>query len=167
MLFVEGLNLVQIQQYPVGRHEGVQLRHDLLDIRRGSGSGVELVEGAVGLLGDDIGNGGLPRAARAVEHHVGDVSGVDQAAQHRALAQNMLLTVDLVQRLRPQKIGEWLIHINALSCVSCFLSYTIPYSRQNCINFFAKFCSKKSPLRRGDFLIRTSQRPGRRAGRFL
>ena len=101
LLFIEGLNFVQIQQYPVGRHEGVQLRHDLLDIRRGSGGGVELIEGAVGLLGDDIGDGGLSRAAGAVEHHVGDVPGVDQAAQHRALAQNMLLTVDLVQGLRP------------------------------------------------------------------
>ena len=151
LLFVEGLNFVQIQQHPVGSHEGIQLRHDLLDVCRGSGGGVELVEGAVGLLGNDIGDGGLSRAAGAVEHHVGDVPGIDQAAQHRALAQNMLLTVDLVQRLRPQKIGEWLIHMDALSCVSCFLSYTIPYSRRNCINFFAKFCSKKFPLRRGDF----------------
>ena len=92
----------------------------------------------------------FPVPLATVEHHVGDVPGIDQAAQHRALAQNMLLTVDLVQRLRPQKIGEWLIHINALSCVSCFLTlYHIPGKIAS--TFLRNFVQKKSPLRRGDF----------------
>ena len=147
LLFVEGLNFVQIQQHPVGSHEGIQLRHDLLDVCRGSGGGVELVEGAVGLLGDDIGNGGLSRAAGAVEHHIGDIPRIDQAAQHRALAQNMLLTVDLVQCLRPQKIGEWLIHMDALSC-AYFLHYIISPAKLHYL-FFEILFKKVPSFQRG------------------
>ena len=110
LLFVEGLNLVQVEQHPVGSHEGVQLGHDFLNIRRGGGGGVELVECPVGLLGNDVGNGGLSRAAGAVEHHVGNVPGVNEPPQDSVWPQNMLLTVYLVQCGGPQKIGQWLIH---------------------------------------------------------
>ena len=110
LLFVEGLNLVQVQQHPVGGQKGVQLGHDLLDVRSGGGGGIELEERPVGLLGDDVRHRGLTGAAGTVEHHVGDVPGVDQPPQHSALPKNMLLSVDLVQRGGPQKIGQWLIH---------------------------------------------------------
>ena len=64
----------------------------------------ELIEGPFGLLGDDVGYGGLSRAAGAVENHVWNVAGVNQAAQHRALAQNMFLSKYFVQRLWPKQI---------------------------------------------------------------
>ena len=105
LLFVEGLNLVQIQQHPVRGHEGVQLGHDLLDVSRGGGGGIQLEQGPVGLLRNDVGNGGLSGAAGAVEDHVGDLPGVDEPPQHRALAQNMLLSEHLVQGCRPKQIG--------------------------------------------------------------
>ena len=104
LFFVKGLNLVQIQQHPVGCHKGVQLGHNLFDVRSGSGGGIELIQRAVGLLGNDVGNSGLACAAGAIVNHVGNVAGVNQAAQHRALAQNMFLSKYFVQRLWPKQI---------------------------------------------------------------
>ena len=40
---IEGLDLVQVQEYPVGGQEGVQLGDDLLDVRCGGGGGIELI----------------------------------------------------------------------------------------------------------------------------
>ena len=105
LLLIEGLDLVQVQQNAVGGHEGIQLGHDLLDIGGGGCGGVQLIESTVGLLGDDIGNGSLARAAGTVKDHVGDLPGIDKPAQHRALAQDMLLSIDLIQRLGTQQVG--------------------------------------------------------------
>ena len=110
LLFIEGLDLIQVQQHTVGGQEGIQLGNDLLDIGGGGRGGVELIKGPVGLLGNDVGHGGLSRAAGAIEHHVGNVPGVDQAAQNGPLPQNMLLAVDLIQAGGPQQVGKWLIH---------------------------------------------------------
>ena len=110
LLFVEGLDLIQVQQNTVGRHEGIQLRHNFLDIRSGGSGGIQLEQRAVGLFGDDIGNGGLTRTAGAIEDHIGYVPGVDETAQHRSLSQYMFLSVDLIQALRPEKIRQRLIH---------------------------------------------------------
>ena len=104
LLFIEGLDLIQVQQYPIGGHKGIQLGYDLLDIRRGCGGGIQLIQGPVCLFCDDVGNGGLTRAAGTVENHVGDLPGVDQPPQNRLFSQNMLLSINLVQGLRPQKI---------------------------------------------------------------
>ena len=110
LFLVEGLDLVQIEQNAIGRHEGIQLGHDLLDVRRGSGGGVELIEGAVRLLGDDVGDSGLAGAAGTIEDHVGDLAGIDEPPQHGALSQNVLLSKHIIQSLRPQQVGQWLIH---------------------------------------------------------
>ena len=43
LLFIKGLNLVQIQQHPVGCHKGVQLGHNLFDVSSGSCGGIKLI----------------------------------------------------------------------------------------------------------------------------
>ena len=110
LLFIEGLNFIQVQQHPVGCQKGVQLGHNFLNVRRGGSGGVELVQGAVGLLCDDVGHGSFSRAAGAVEDHVGNIPGINEPPQHGVRPQDMLLTVDLVQCGGPQKIGQRLIH---------------------------------------------------------
>ena len=111
LLFIEGLDLIQIQQRTVRSHKSIQFCHDLLDVSGGCRGGVEFVQGAVGLLGDDIGHGGLTGATGAVKDHIGDLAGVDQTTQNSPLAQNMLLSIDFVQCGGPQKVRKWLIHI--------------------------------------------------------
>ena len=110
LLFVEGLNLVQIQQHPIGGHKGIQLGHNVFNVSGGGGGGIELVQGAVGLLCDNIGNGGLSRAAGAIENHIGDISGVNKPAQDALFPQNMLLPIHLVQGSRTKQVCKGLIH---------------------------------------------------------
>ena len=86
LLFIKGLDLIQVQQNAVGGHKGIQLGYDVLDIRCGGRGGVQLVECPVGLLGYDLGDGGLAGAAGAVEDHVGNIAGLDQTAQNRVLS---------------------------------------------------------------------------------
>ena len=110
LLFVEGLDLVEVQQHAVGREKGVELPDDLLDIRSGGGGRVELVERALRGVCDDVRDGRLAGAARPVEDQVRYLAGFDHAAQHFALAQNFLLPDHVVQRPRPQLVRQWLIH---------------------------------------------------------
>ena len=110
LFFVEGLDLVEIEQDAVGRHEGVQLGDDVLDVRRGGGGGVELVEGTLGGIGDDVGDGGLSRAAGAVEDQIGDLPRLNHAAEHFALTEDLLLAEHLIQRLWAQLVRKGLIH---------------------------------------------------------
>ena len=118
LFFIEGLNLVQVQQHPVGGHEGIQLGNDLLNIRRRRSGGIELIQHPVGLLGDNVGNGGLTGTAGTVEDHIGNIAGINQTAQNRTLPQNMLLSIDLIQGGRPQQIGQRLVHTHLLVTLS-------------------------------------------------
>ena len=110
LLFIERLNLIQVQQNAIGGHKGIQLGHDFLDIGGGRCGGVQFVKGTVGLLGNDICNGGLTCTAGTIENHVRNLTGINEPAQDGILAQNMLLTVNFIQRGGPQQIGQWLIH---------------------------------------------------------
>ena len=96
----------------------IQLGYDIFDIRSRRSRCIQLVQRPLGLLGDDIGNGGLAGAAGAVEDHVGYIAGLDQAAQDRPLTQDMVLTVYFIQCCGPQKICQRLIHPTPLP--SCF-----------------------------------------------
>ena len=101
LLLVEVLDLIQIQQNAIRGHHGIHVGDDGLDIRQAGGGGVEMVQRLLRPLGDDVGNGGLSRAGRAVEDQIGFGPVFDQAAQQRALAQQMLLPCHLVQCLGP------------------------------------------------------------------
>lgn len=77
--------------------------------------GIQLIQCPVGLTGDDFRNCSLSGTTGTVENHVRHFAAVYQAAQNAIFAQNMLLSVNLVQCLRPQKIRKWLIHRLLLS----------------------------------------------------
>ena len=59
LLFIEVLNLVQIEDHTVTPFKGIQLADDLLDVCGRGGGTVEPVELFTGPAGDDVGNGGL------------------------------------------------------------------------------------------------------------
>ena len=106
LLFIKGLNLIQIQQHTVGSHEGIQLGGDLPDVCRRSSGGVELEERPVGLLGNDIGNGGLSHTRWPIEDHIGNGAAFNDAAQHLSLGQQMGLSHHIFQRPGTQFIGK-------------------------------------------------------------
>ena len=104
LLFVEVLDLIQIQQHAAGSHQRAHVPDNALHVLKGGGGGVELVEGPVGAFGDDVGDGGLPGARGAVEDHVGVGALFDEPAQQGVPAQQMLLSDDLVQTLGPDAV---------------------------------------------------------------
>ena len=106
LLFIEILDLIQVEQHPVGRQQGVNISDDLPNVRNGGGGGVEPVQGAVGLIGDDVGHCGLAGAGRAEKDHVGHLTALDDAAQNPVLAQDVALPHHVLQGLRPNFIGQ-------------------------------------------------------------
>ena len=99
LLFIEILDLIEIEQNAVGRHHGIHIGNDGLHILQGRGGGIEVIEGLIGALGDDVGDGGLSCAGRAVEDKVCLCAVLDQAAQQCALAQKMLLSCHFFKAL--------------------------------------------------------------------
>ena len=81
-----------------------------LDIPGAAGGAVELMESHPAVLGDDAGHGGLARAGRAVEDHVGDAAALDGAAEHPPRSQQMLLPAHIRQRFGTQALRKWFIH---------------------------------------------------------
>ena len=95
LLFVEILDLVEIQKHAVRREEGVQLGVDLLDIGGGRRSRVELAQLALRFFRDQVRDRRLARAGRPVEDEIRHAAGFDDAAQKAVFAQNMLLPADV------------------------------------------------------------------------
>ena len=54
LLLIEVLDLVQIEQHTLRRHQSTDISDDVLDVRDGGRGGVEPVQGPVGPLGDDV-----------------------------------------------------------------------------------------------------------------
>ena len=81
LLFIEILDLVQIQQHAVRRKERVELSVDLLDVGRGRGRRVELAQLSLRFLRDQVRNGRLARAGRTVEDHVRHRTAFNDPAQ--------------------------------------------------------------------------------------
>ena len=106
LLLVEVLNLVQIEQHPIGGQHGADVLDDVLDIRDGGRGGVEPVEGPVGAPGDDVGHRGFAGTGGAIKDQVGDVSALDDAAQQAVFPQNMALPHHLVQALGADLVGQ-------------------------------------------------------------
>ena len=71
-----------------------------------AGDGVELLEGGLGVLGDDGRQGGLAGAGRAVEDAAGQPVGLDGPAQQPARADELLLAGELLQRGRPHAVRQ-------------------------------------------------------------
>ena len=106
LLLVEILYLIQVQQDTVGGHHGVHIRHDILHILEGCGGCVEGVQRLFRLPGDNVGHGGLSGAGGTVENEVGIGAVLDQAAQQRPLAQQVLLSGHVVKRLGPYLVCQ-------------------------------------------------------------
>ena len=126
LLLVEILDLVQVEQHAVGGQQGAHLLHHVPDVRQGGGGGVEPPQGSARLLGDDVGHGGFSGAGGAVEHHVGDLSAVDDPAEQAVLPQNVALAQHLVQGLRADAVRQRLVHTRSLLPL-CALDYSILY----------------------------------------
>ena len=110
LLFVEVLDLVQIQQHAARRQQRPHVPDDALHILKGGGGGVELVQRAVGPFGDDVGNGGLPGPGGTVKDHVGVCALLNEPAQQGVGPQQMFLPHHLVQPLRPDPVRQRMVH---------------------------------------------------------
>ena len=100
LLFVEILDLIQIQQDAAGGQQRPHIRNDVLHVLQGRRGGVQTVQRLVGPFRDNVGHGGLAGAGGTVEHHVGVGPGVDQAAQNTAGRQQVPLTHNFIQSFR-------------------------------------------------------------------
>ena len=106
LLFIEILDLVEIQENATDAREGVELLHHRLDIGGGRGGPVELVQPHIGPPGDDPGQSGLAHPGRAVKNKVRDMPRLDNGAQGLARRDQMLLADDIVQGIRTHPVGE-------------------------------------------------------------
>ena len=106
LLFVEVLDLVQVEEHPVGGQHGADVLDDVLDVGDGGSCGVQTVQRPVGAPGNDVGHGGLAGARGTVEHQVGDGAAVDNPAQQAVPPQDMALAHHLIQGLGPDLVGQ-------------------------------------------------------------
>ena len=110
LLFVQVLDLVQIQQDAARPRQRADVLEHRLDVAGAAGGAVELVEGHAAVLRNDAGHGGLAGAGGAVEDHVGDAAALDGAAEHPPRSQQMLLPAHIRQRFGTQALRKWFIH---------------------------------------------------------
>ena len=110
LLFVEILDLVKIQQHAAGREHGVELRDDIADVRNARSRCVQAAQGAVRAGSDDARDRGLSGAGRAVKHHIRDLAGRNDAPEHPVGTKYMFLPDHIVERGRPDIIGQWSVH---------------------------------------------------------
>ena len=110
LFLIEVLDLIQIQKHAIGGHQRAHLVHDIPDIGQGRGGCVEPAQGPAGLLGNDIGHGGLSGPGGSIEHHVWDLPALNDPAEQAVLSQNMRLPHYLVQSLRTDAVRQRLVH---------------------------------------------------------
>ena len=105
---VEAMDLVDEEDGALAVHPAPLLRlvHDLAQVGHAGGDGGDGREVGAGEAGDDAGQGGLAAARRPPEDHRGHLVGLDALAQHAALAHQVLLAHELVQRARAHAGGQ-------------------------------------------------------------
>ena len=81
LLFVEILDLVQIQQHAVRREKRVELGVDLLDVGRGRGRRVELAQLSLCFLCNQVRNRRLARAGGPIKNHIRHSAAFNDPAQ--------------------------------------------------------------------------------------
>ena len=96
------VNLVEEEDRPLAALLQVPSRfgEDLADFLRAGGDRVHRLEAALRVVGDDVGEGGLAGAGRAVEDERAEPVG-DEHARRSFLAEDVLLADELVERPRP------------------------------------------------------------------
>ena len=104
---VEAVDLVEEEDRRAPRVAPLARPRDhLADLRPPRVDGRELLEGGVGVLGGHPRERRLAGARRAVEDHRVRVAGLDRRAQRRALAEQVLLADEVVERARPHPRRE-------------------------------------------------------------
>ena len=106
LLFVEVLDLIQIEQDAIISGKRIQFADDRLDIRNGNGRPIEFVQFFVCTFCNNAGDCGFADTGRPVKNQVWDVARFNNAAQDLAFAEDMLLSDHVVQRLRADFIGK-------------------------------------------------------------
>ena len=110
LLFVQVLDLVQIQQNAARRCQRADILEHCLDIPGAAGGAVELVQGHAAVLGNNACHRGLSGAGGAVKDHVGDAPALDGAAEHPPRSQQMLLPAHIRQRFGTQALRKRFVH---------------------------------------------------------
>ena len=110
LLFVQVLDLVQIQQNAARCCQRADILEHRLDIPGTAGGAVELVQGHAAVLGNNACHRGLSGAGGAIKDHVGDAPALDGAAEHPPRRQQMLLPAHIRQRFGTQTLRKWFIH---------------------------------------------------------
>ena len=110
LLFVQVLDLVQIQQNAARRCQRADILEHRLDIPGAAGGAVELVQGHAAVLGNNACHRGLSGAGGAVKDHVGDAPAFNGTAEHPPRSQQMLLPAHICQRFGTQALRKWFIH---------------------------------------------------------
>ena len=77
--------------------EGVGAGHGRLDICGGGGGAVQFHQVALGVFRNDGGHRGLSHPCGAIEHHVGNLAGLDNFPQGATGPKNMPLAHHLIQ----------------------------------------------------------------------
>ena len=106
LLFVEILDLVQIQKNTVYSVDPIQAANDLADVRRGSGRAVELAELPLCLPGNEGGKCRFPHTGRTVKNHIRDHAGFNDAPERTAGREQMALPHNIVERLRADAVRQ-------------------------------------------------------------
>ena len=110
LLFVQVLDLIQIEQDASRPGQGADVFQHGLDIPRPAGSTIELMQGHAAVLSDNAGHRGFARAGGAIKNHVGDLAALDGAAENSARSQKMLLAADISQSFGAQTLRQRFIH---------------------------------------------------------
>ena len=111
LLFIEILDLVEIQQHAAGSQQCVKLGDDLFYVGKSGGRCVQFAQGAVGFFCDDARNGSLARARGTVENHVRDAAAFNDAAQQAALAENVFLADNIVKAVGAYFVCKGFVHV--------------------------------------------------------
>ena len=96
----------RIVRWPAGFQLGGRLLQHVAHFLGAGAGGVEAGEAAVRLVGDDVGQGRLAGAGRAVEDQRAEPVGREQPAEQLAGAEEVLLADELVERPRPHARGQ-------------------------------------------------------------
>ena len=110
LLFVQVLDLVQIQQNAARRCQRADILEHRLDIPCAAGGAVELVQGHAAVLGNDTCHRGLSGTGGTVKDHVGNAPALDGAAEHPPRCQQMLLPAHIRQRFGTQALRKRFVH---------------------------------------------------------
>ena len=110
LLFIQVLDLVQIQQNAARRCQRADILEYCLDIPGAAGGAVELVQGHAAVLGNDACHRSLSGAGGAVKDHVRNAPAFNGTAEHPLRGQQMLLPAHICQRFGTQALRKWFIH---------------------------------------------------------